>query len=131
MLDWQSPRVWRILALMAFAIYFAFRTRLWFPRYIHVLAIIAFGIGLFISTVVPADAPILQGGWGELNRALVVLMLPAIVYMVFVVGGGQFGAFMSRKDIERETCPTCGEGTGIPGRPCSACGQFIPRLNHS
>ena len=83
-----------IHALLVFVSAIAFfgfwvRTRFWFPRYAHCLALFALVLGLSMLLMVPEGAPINQGEWGLLKKALMVLVFPGLVYFFFVFYGGQ------------------------------------------
>jgi len=99
------------------------RTRFWVPRYVHWMAAAALLIGLGMLVIMPSDAPVNREGWPTLNRALVVLFFPAVVYLAFVVYGGQRAAYEARTD--RIPCPHCRGSQGIRGETCPACGQTI------
>ncbi|MGA8368077.1 MAG: hypothetical protein ACLQMT_08570 [Candidatus Acidiferrales bacterium] len=91
------------LSAIGFFIFWV-RTRFWLPKYAHVLAAIAFAVGLWVASTAPPDAPI--GKSGEIAKVLLALALPAIVYFFFVFYGGQRAAFKRR--FERPTpCPYC------------------------
>jgi hypothetical protein len=44
------------------------RTRFWFPRYVHWMAVLALGIGLGFLGLIPQDAPLNRGGWIGLKK---------------------------------------------------------------
>jgi hypothetical protein len=126
-----------LLAVAAFGFFtFWARTRFWLPKYIHVLAGIAFLVMLGVLSMATADAPVNK--WGLLSRVLFSLALPAIVYFVFVLYGGQRAAF-DRSHEGQAPCPFCGHlvaahPTGstesqsigrVIERQCPGCGQAI------
>jgi hypothetical protein len=113
-----------LTATGAFA--FLVRTRFWFPRYIHWLAAIALAIGFGMLAIIPPDAPVNQGNWVGFKQGMVVLLFPAIVYGAFVLYGGQRAAYETRHIAAAMGCPHCGEGIGLAGETCAACGQTIP-----
>jgi 4-amino-4-deoxy-L-arabinose transferase-like glycosyltransferase len=84
-----------ILASVGFFI-FAWRTRFRMPRYVHIMAFVAFlvGVGLWCFSSVPGASANRQGTSG--STLLVVLIFPAIVYFFFVFYGGQKLAFKKR-----------------------------------
>jgi len=96
-----------LLAVAAFGFFkFWKRTRFWLPRYIHVLAGIAFLIMFWAMSMAPADAPVNR--WGVISRFFFSLALPAIVYFFFIVYGGQHVAFRRSAAIQAP-CPCCGD----------------------
>ena len=113
-----------IFILIAAVSFFSFwiRTRFWFPRYVHYLAVIA--LLLAITTVITTDpeAPINQGEWAWLKRAAITLAIPGTVYFVFVFYGGQRAAYDGRH--VKKPCPYCGARRSTnPGALCPNCGQ--------
>jgi hypothetical protein len=94
---------------------FLVRTRFWFPRYIHWLA----GLALVIGHVMVATWPANSVGWGA--KLLAVLLFPAMIYLLFVILGGQRAAYRARQWVR---CPNCG-GEGPPGEVCRSCGQQL------
>jgi hypothetical protein len=81
-----------LLAVAAFGFFkFWARTRFWLPRYIHVMAGIAFLIMFWAMSMAPADPPVNR--WGVISRFLFSLALPAIVYFFFIFYGGQHLTF--------------------------------------
>src|SRR5262245_26545966 len=48
-------------------------SRFWFPRYVHYLGAFALALGLACLACMPPEAPINQGAWGGLKKALLVL----------------------------------------------------------
>jgi hypothetical protein len=125
---WWLHAAFVVLAGIGFA-RFLFHTRFWLPRYVHWLAAIALGIGLGLLTIIPADAPVNRGDWAGVEKALIVLFFPAIVYVAFVFYGGQHAAYLARRSNEAVRCPHCHDGTGLPGEACDTCGQVIPLIS--
>jgi len=113
---------WKIAAAIIL-IRFWIRTRFWFPTYVHWIAAVAFLIGLGMLVIMPADAPMNRGGWAGVNKTLLVLFFPAVVYVAFVFYGGQRAAYEARSD--RIACPHCRASEGFRGTTCTACGQTI------
>jgi hypothetical protein len=66
------------------------RRGFWIPRYIHVMALCAAAIGLWLARIAPADAPFRKYGW--MAEAEMILILPALVYGAFVLYGGATAA---------------------------------------
>lgn len=91
-----------LLAIGAF-VFFA-RSRFWLPKYVHVLAIIGLGIGVWLATNVADDAPISRQG--PIAKVLLALAPPAMIYFFFVFHGGQAAAFKRRNRID-VPCPYC------------------------
>jgi hypothetical protein len=122
-----AKAVHAILVVLAAIGFFRFlvRTRFWFPRYVHWMAMIALGVGVGVLALIPAEAPMNQGGWIGFKRALVVLLFPGIVYVTFVFYGGQQAAYAARRHKGAVMCPHCREAAGCPGEPCGRCGQTI------
>jgi hypothetical protein len=133
MLTWLRAAEWlhMIVAILVAIGFFRFllRTRFWFPRYLHWLAAIALLVGWGLLVLAPRDAPVNQGSWSGVERALVVLLFPAIVYIFFVFHGGQHAAYEARRRRGTVRCPNCGNGGGLPGDTCKACGQRLPGLH--
>lgn len=108
--------------------FFAWRTRFWLPRYVHVMAFVASLIGValwYVSRVpgTPRTAPL-----------ILALIFPAIVYFFFVFYGGQQLAFKKRFE-KRVQCPSCKLETLVLQAPsgitsqlprCEHCGQPLP-----
>jgi hypothetical protein len=67
-----------------------------------------------------------RGDWAGVEKTLIVLFFPAVVYVAFVFYGGQHAAYQARRRNEAVRCPNCRDGTGLPGEACDACGQVIP-----
>ena len=113
------------LAVLAAIGFFRFwvRTRFWFPRYVHYMAIASLAIGIWLLTIVPADAPVNRSEYRSIVGALFVLLFPAIVYIAFVFGGGQHAAYGDRLRRQGRACPHCGAATILPGTACPSCGQ--------
>jgi hypothetical protein len=129
MLNW-SDTLYAIHVLVAVAAAWGFfrywhRTKFWLPRYIHYLAAIALAVGIYMETIVPPDAPINQGEWRELKRALSVLVFPALVYLFFVFYGGQQAAHEIARPPVR--CEYCGQADVVPSMSCVHCGQTSTR----
>jgi membrane protein YdbS with pleckstrin-like domain len=117
-----------VLLLVAAAIgFFRFwaHTRFWFPRYVHVMAVVALAIGVWLLSIVPSDAPLNKGSYTMLKQALIVLGLPALVYFVFIFHGGQHAAYESRQRRQAVRCQFCGGAEAAPGTACPACGQIV------
>jgi 4-amino-4-deoxy-L-arabinose transferase-like glycosyltransferase len=95
-----------VILVAAAIVFFWFwtRTRFWFPRYVHVLAIIALALGIYMSATVSDDAPINKHG--PYAKILIVFFLPAFVYFFFVFFGGQHAAYRNRCT---SLCPHCGQ----------------------
>lgn len=112
------------------------RTRFWLPKYVHVLAGVAFVVMLWVLSAVPADAPV--NHWGLASRLLFSLALPAMVYFFFIFYGGQRVAY-DRSETTHSPCPFCGEparvyrtkateqsaGTRFLEPECPHCGQSL------
>jgi hypothetical protein len=95
-----------VLLVLAAAASFRFWARIRFsvPGYIHVLALIGFTVSILAAAAMPPDAPASKGG--PVGRLLVVLALPAIIYLFFIVYSGPRAAFdNSFKDSA--PCPFC------------------------
>ena len=86
------------------------RTRFWLPKYVHVLAFIAFVVMLWVLSMASADAPV--NHWGFASRLLFSLTLPAIVYFFFVFYGGQRAAY-DRSAATYSPCPFCGKAARV------------------
>lgn len=111
-----------VLAAIGF-FHFAVRTRFWFPRYVHFLAGFALVVGLACVAMIRPDAPISQGQWAWLEKAALVLLLPTLVYVVFVFYGAQQSAYEHRRSPKTVLCPYCRSAQVNPGSPCPNCGQ--------
>ena len=110
-----------VLAVAAIgALRFAIRTRFWLPRYVHYLAAFALVLGLASLTLLPPDAPIHRSDWGGPKKALMALIFPGLVYLVFVVLGGQRVAY-ERTHRSGARCPSCGHPN--LGQRCPSCGR--------
>lgn len=122
-----------LLALSAVSFFvFWWRTRLWLPKYAHVLAAVGLLVGLWCAYSVPADAPISRDG--PAAKLLLALAVPAMVYFFFVFYGGQRSAFKRRFERSAQ-CPQCGEevtvlqnwkATPYDVQRCAHCGQPLP-----
>jgi hypothetical protein len=128
-----------ILAAAAIGLFkFWVRTRFWLPKYIHVMAGIAFIIMFWAMSMAPADAPVNR--WGFISRFFFSLLLPGIVYLFFIVYGGQHAAYRGSVATQ-DPCPFCGGpvATQPPGsseitsetrfleQQCPHCGQSLHR----
>lgn len=82
--------VFLAIAAVGFFIFWV-RTRLWLPKYVHVLAAIGLAVGVWCASNVPNDAPISKEG--PIAKLLLPLTVPAMVYFFFVFYGGQKAAF--------------------------------------
>ncbi|MFQ5963914.1 MAG: hypothetical protein ACE5KZ_06490 [Candidatus Scalinduaceae bacterium] len=83
--DWYD--LFGCIALILIGIfYFArwFKRKCWVPKYIHTLAVVAFICGCYISWIANGHAEE-RSLWKEV---LLILLLPCIVYLVFVFIGG-------------------------------------------
>jgi len=80
------------------------RTRFWFPKYAHVLAGIGGAVGLWCLTSAPSDAPVRKQG--PIADLLFVLLLPTIIYSVFLLYGGQRAAYEHHFGTS-VPCPHC------------------------
>jgi len=79
------------------------RTRFWFPKYVHVLASIGGAVGLWCLVGMPEHGP---RNDGPVAKVLVVLALPAIIYFIFLLYGGQRAAYL--RHLEKSvSCPHC------------------------
>ena len=127
-LGWLEGARWLHIAFLVIgaigALAFLVRTRCWFPRYLHWMAVIAFGIGLAMLRILPDDDPGKRAEWGLLKTGLMLLVFPALVYGTFVFYGGQRAAYESRHVPQR--CPHCGEERDAHWGPCDTCGQLNP-----
>jgi len=61
------------------------------PKYAHILAAIGWIVGLWVVWNVPSDAPL--GKEGSVTKFLFAMILPAMVYLFFVLHGGQSAAY--------------------------------------
>lgn len=95
-----------VLAVLAAFGFFVFcaRTRFWLPKYVHVLAIIALGVGVWIAANIADNAPISRNG--PFAKFLLALAPPVLVYFFFVFHGGQRAAF-TRRFQTTVPCPYC------------------------
>jgi hypothetical protein len=108
------------------------RTRFWFPKYVHVMAAIGAVVMLWCLAGAPASKD------GPLGKLLFVASLPAIIYFIFLLYGGQRAAY-SRHFEKPVPCPQC--KLPVPARyntdcasdlklhtegHCSHCGQSLP-----
>jgi hypothetical protein len=91
-----------IVAIASFT--FWRRTRFWLPKYAHLLAGIGGAVGLWCLASGPADAAVRKQG--PIANLLFVLLLPAIIYLLFVLYGGQRAAY-ERRFGTPGSCPHC------------------------
>jgi hypothetical protein len=135
MLNWlkAAQLLHAALAILAAIGFFRFwvRTRFWFPRYVHWMAVLALGIGWGLLRLTPQDTPLNRGGWIGLKKAAIVLLFPGIVYVAFVFYGGQRSAFEARRRQGVVRCAYCRDSAGLPGDACPKCGQTIPSSHAS
>jgi hypothetical protein len=104
---------------------FLIRSRFWFPRYVHYLGALGLAVGLACWAFMPPEAPINQGSWGGLKSALLVLVVPGLVYFFFVFYGGQREAYERAHPESLVQCRYCREGDVAPGAHCPTCGQTV------
>lgn len=99
-----------ILVILAAIAFFRFwvRTRFWFPRYAHYLALFGLVVGMSLLMMAPADAPISRDEWGGLKKAGLALIFPGLVYFFFVFYGGQRAAYARQALNDPAQCPHCG-----------------------
>lgn len=125
MLDWLGAAyaIHVLLAVLAAVGFFRYwgKTHFWLPRYVHYLAAIGLAVGLACIAFMPPNAPINQGGWTGLKKALLVLILPALVYFFFVFYGGQRAAH--ERTYQPLPCQYCRDAQVVPGGRCPECGQ--------
>jgi hypothetical protein len=88
MWDWlaavHATHIALVLLTAVGVIHFWARTRFWLPSYVHYLAGLGLAVGLACLAFMPTDAPIHRSGWGGVKKALLVLAMPALVYVVFI-----------------------------------------------
>jgi hypothetical protein len=107
----------------AAALRFAIKTRFWFPRYVHWLAVLALVLGLACLALMPAGAPINRGDWAGVKKALLLCVFPGLVYGTFVFYGGQRVAY-ERTHAQADTaCPFCRQPAVARDGRCEHCGQ--------
>jgi hypothetical protein len=87
------------------------RTRFWFPKYVHLMASIGAAVMLWCLTGTPDDAPISKDG--PFAKLLFVSSLPAIIYFIFLLYGGQRAAYQRHFETS-VSCPHC--KLPVPGR---------------
>jgi len=125
-LDWLGAAyaIHVLLAVLAAIGFFRYwsRTHFWLPRYVHYLAAIGLAVGLACIAFMPSSAPINQGGRAGLKKTLLVLALPALVYLFFVFQGGQRAAY--ERTHQPAPCQYCRGADVVPGSRCSHCGQM-------
>ncbi len=91
-----------ILALGIINLWLWWRCRFWVPRYVHVLAAFAAGLGAWMTWLEHSS------GGPRVGRYLIVMvLLPTIVYLFFVFYGGVEAALEGRN-----THPPEDEGGG-------------------
>jgi hypothetical protein len=82
-----------LLGIISFANYFLWRKyKYWVPRYVHLLALVAFGVICWLNWLW-----IQVGGELTVRRVIIILFFPAIVYFFFVGAGGVRAAYARRK----------------------------------
>ena len=125
MADWLGAAYLLHVPLVALAAIVFFRywgkTRFWLPRYVHVLAAIGLMVGLACIAFMPPNAPISQGQWAGLKKTLLVVSLPAIVYIYFVAHGGQRASY--ERTHPPMLCQYCRAADVVAGGRCPNCGQ--------
>ena len=112
-------------------------TRFWLPKYAHVLAAVGLAVGVYLVATAPKDAPLGQDA--PASRFLFALAIPAAVYGLIVLTGGQKEVFKMRFRNFRQ-CPNCkapltasqtssdSPRTVTPAnRQCPHCGQLLTR----
>jgi hypothetical protein len=122
--DWFTGKVIYVVLLSVSALgFFRFwaKTRFWLPRYVHVLALIALLVSIWVSSLTSPEAPVNQGDWAPIKRLMLVLALPAMVYFFFVFYGGQREAYDRTHRPLR--CQNCG-AEAVAGLQCPSCGQM-------
>jgi hypothetical protein len=112
------------------------RTKFWLPLYVHILAAIGLAVMIWSMSTITPDSPISKDG--PIVKVLFTLTLPAIIYLTFILRGGQRAAYARR--FKRSTpCPHCrstvsafhsGPGSNDPitfyATPeCPNCGQSL------
>jgi hypothetical protein len=126
MLDWLDAihALTFVVGAVGF-LWFWVRTRFWLPRYVHVLAGLGLAVGLGLLSIMPADAPINRSARGAVMKAFLVLIMPALVYAVFILYGGQHAAYGRHRSRPRVRCPYCRSADVHPGERCRTCGQTV------
>jgi hypothetical protein len=95
-----------LLALAAVGAFkFWRRTHFWLPTYVHLLGGIGLIVGVWSAWAAPADSPI--SAYGPIGRLLLALVLPGIIYLYFMVHGGQRAAFSHSSRSALAPCPNC------------------------
>lgn len=89
------------VALAAFHVWVWSRRGFWLPRYVHVLAAIAFLLGLGSIWWLQQQSL----GKPTLNGLLAALMFPTIVYAAFVLYGGAMAADKRNKKPHEQAQP--------------------------
>ena len=129
MWDWLAAahaiHVALVVLTAAGLIHFWARTRFWLPTYVHYLAGLGLAVGLACLAFMPPDAPIQRSAWGGLTKALLVLVMPALVYVVFLVYGGQKAAYEAAHRKKLVPCPYCRDAEVVPGSQCLNYGQTV------
>jgi ribose/xylose/arabinose/galactoside ABC-type transport system permease subunit len=125
MVDWLGAAylLHVLVALLAAIGFFRYwgKTHFWLPRYVHTLAAIGLAVGVACIAFMPASAPIAQSRWAGLKQTLLVLGLPALVYLFFVAYGGQRAAH--ERTHQLELCQYCRGADVVSGGRCPNCGQ--------
>jgi len=129
MWDWlaaaQAIHIALIVLTAVGLVGFWVRTRFWLPRYVHYLAGLGLAVGLACLAFMPPTAPINRGSWGGIKKALLVLIMPALVYIVFILYGGQKAAYEAAHRNDLVLCPYCRNAEVLPGSQCRSCGQTV------
>jgi hypothetical protein len=129
MLDWLTAAhaLHVLLVVLAAVGFFHFwaRTRFWVPRYVHYLAGLALVLSLAALALMPPQAPIHRSAFGGIKKALFVLIMPALVYVVFIAYGGQKVAYERTHRRRLVSCPYCRDAEVLPGSQCPKCGQTV------
>ncbi len=102
---------------------FAFRTRFWLPKYVHIMAILSLFLGLALMYMLPEDAPI-RREWREYALIFTLFLPPTIVYFVFISFGGQHTSYNDRNIEETYVCPFCDQHNH-KSNTCSNCGRYF------
>jgi hypothetical protein len=125
MLDWfrAAYAIHVLLAVLGAIGFFRYwgKTHFWLPRYVHYLAALALAVGIWCAASAPPNAPISQGDWTGLKKALIALSVPTLVYLFFVFHGGQWAAH--ERTHPRVRCRNCGGADVVLGTKCPHCGQ--------
>ncbi len=70
------------------------RSGFWLPRYIHLMALAALLIGVWLTSGISPNSPV--GHWGMLGQLFTLLICPALVYGFFILHGGPAAALRRR-----------------------------------